>query len=523
MAKDHFPISILQKNASRTFEVMIEVPLNLSPEDLLDLEQRGITPDELKKQLQYFVHGFPRTELVDFCTDNNGIVLLDEAKQREYVSGFEQNRTTRLAKFVPASGAASRMFGFLFSLLNNVLTPGERDQADRFFEHLKQFAFWSELAEHVEGYSPDDQRWRIQTAKSLLEKRGLGYGMLPKGSVAFHRYGSKVVTAFEEHLEEGAACFRDANNTVRIHFTLLPEHVEEVSQLLKAAAQKMTSDKLKFEISYSVQNPSTDTIAVNLQNQPLRDKSGRLIFRPGGHGALLKNLEETDGDIVFVKNIDNVIPTCRNELSHHWIKVLGGMLLSLRNQSFNWINRLEKGGLTQIEIEDCKDFLRNELHVDGQIPAENVEAFLFDRLNRPLRICGMVRNQGEPGGGPFWVRNSKGMVTPQIVEKAQIDISDQEQEEILRNSTHFNPVDLVCNLTNHKGQRFNLMQYRDENAGFIAHKKLKGLPIKALEIPGLWNGSMAFWNSVFVEVPAETFQPVKTVNDLLRSAHRPCD
>jgi hypothetical protein len=360
----------------------------------------------------------------------------------------------------------------------------------------------------------------------LLTSKGLDAAAQPKGLIPFHSYPEGARTPFEEHLVEAKHYVADRNRTAHIHFTISPEHEKRVTEHLEAVCPHHEQSDTRFDLAFSFQKPSTDTIAVNMENQPFRDKDGRLVFRPGGHGALLVNLDALKGDIIFIKNIDNVVPDRLKQETYIWKKVLGGYLVALQQEIFSRTDRLAAGDADEGFVQESMDFLRYRV---SYRPPEGFEtasldakvAFLISRFNRPVRVCGMVRNEGEPGGGPFWIRDRNGGQSAQIVESAQVDMASEEQKAVWHSSTHFNPVDLVCGVRDYLGHPFDLLPFRDPDTGYISAKSKDGRDLKALELPGLWNGAMADWNTAFIEVPLITFNPVKTVLDLLRPEHQP--
>ena len=408
-----------------------------------------------------------------------------------------------VVKFVPASGAATRMFKELFEFVND----GKRGKGiDTLLENIGKFAFWPELKALLPAGADD------RTIVSAIVNEGLGYGRKPKGLVTFHAYPEGARKAVEEHLVEGAV-YAAANGVAKIHFTVSPEHIEGFQELL--AAKVPVYEKrfgIRYDISFSVQKPSTDTIAVNPDNTPFRQDDGTLLFRPAGHGALIENLNEIDADVVFIKNIDNVTTDAQRGDTIRYKKVLAGILLDLQERAFEYLKALEVGGA---ELEPIVEFIEKRLCV--KLPGSYDSAMLRAVLDRPIRVCGMVRNEGEPGGGPFWVGNPDGTQSLQIAESSQIG---PDELPLMRSATHFNPVDLVCGMKNSKGVRFDLRRYTDPSTGFISSKSSGGRDLRAQELPGLWNGAMAKWNTVFVDVPITTFSPVKVVQDLLRPQHQ---
>jgi hypothetical protein len=345
----------------------------------------------------------------------------------------------------------------------------------------------------------------------------LNYDDQLKGLVIFHRYPEELCTAFDEHLMESVAYAKQADGRCRVHFTLAPNHVERVKSYLDYRVSSFEYDQ--FELSYSTQDPSTDTLALTQNNEPFRDSSGSLVFRPSGHGALIHNLQRLSADVIFIKNIDNVTVQSNLADTVFYKQILGGVLLELRAEVFDLLNRLDNDDRA---LDEALDFIQAWFQpgLSMGMTREQLVQYAKLRLDRPLRVCGMVRNEGEPGGGPFWVRMQGGYISKQIVERSQVDVNDPSQMKILSSSTHFNPVDLACSIRKRNGENYHLDEFIDYTAGFVTEKFQQGSVLKALEWPGLWNGAMALWNTVFVEVPISTFNPVKTVNDLLRPGHQ---
>jgi len=472
--------------------------------DLQQIEKHGLTPDAVERQLENFRRGFPFLKVVRAASPGDGVMVVGDAEAAAAVARYEREADRLgLVKFVPASGAATRMFKELFEFVNE----GKRGKGiDTLLDNIGRFAFWPEL-KAVLPPDADDKA----TVRAIV-KDGLGYGQKPKGLGTFHAYPEGARKAVEEHLEEGAV-YAAARGVARIHFTVSPEHIAGFETLL---AEKVPVYEqrfgIRYDISFSVQKPSTDTIAVNPDNTPFRQDDGTLLFRPAGHGALVENLNEIDADLVFIKNIDNVTTDARRGDTIRYKKVLAGILLDLQNRAFEYLKALEVGGA---ELEPIVEFIEQRLCV--KLPADYDSALLRAVLDRPIRVCGMVRNEGEPGGGPFWVGNPDGTQSLQIAESSQIGPDDLP---LMRSATHFNPVDLVCGMKNSKGVRFDLRRYTDPSTGFISSKSSGGRDLRAQELPGLWNGAMAKWNTVFVDVPITTFSPVKVVQDLLRPQHQ---
>lgn len=468
------------------------------------MEEHGLTPAALETQLKNFREGFPFLPVTRAASCGDGIRVLDAAWIEQAAARYDRAKESlRVVKFVPASGAATRMFKDLFEFVRE----GRRTAVvGELLANRRRFAFWPELRTIV-GDDADE----LRTVENIVAE-GLRYGETPKGLVSFHRYGDEVRKAVEEHLVEGAQ-YAAAGGEVKIHFTVSPEHLTRFEALL---AEKIPGYEsrfgVKYRISFSVQDPSTDTLAVNPDCTPFRRADGRLLFRPAGHGALIGNLGKIDADIVFVKNIDNVTTDARRGDTVLYKKALAGVLLALQERIFEYLMALEVPGA---ELEPIAAFIENELCV--KLPKDYGTPLLRRVLNRPIRVCGMVRNEGEPGGGPFWVAGADGLETLQIAESNQIA---PEKRKLMRSATHFNPVDLVCSFRTSKGGRFDLREFVDPATGFISRKSDGGRELLAQELPGLWNGAMARWNTVFVEVPITTFSPVKVVTDLLRPEHQ---
>jgi len=491
---------------------------------IVEVEDHGISLQNAMAQLELFRKGAPFLKLYRSATQGDGINVFSLAELSRLSSYYELNMNKlQVTKFVPASGAASRMFKDLFEYLEDSKTT----TADHFFGHFASFPFYKDLLKKygVDSFDyqekTDDERKKMISL--LLNETGLNYGNLPKGMLLFHRYEEEIRTAFEEHLVEGAG-YAASNGNVNLHLTISPEHTRHFATLfdnVKADYERRFG--VKYNLSFSTQKASTDTIAATANNEPFEDE-GHLIFRPGGHGALLENLNDIQSDIIFIKNIDNVAPDTAKPIAYLYKKALAGLLLELRERVFEILNELEKGTPTKARLQELAEEVCQRFQFcisDNAFEKEEVLAdFLWKQLYRPMRVCGMVRNEGEPGGGPFWAQGKNGDVTLQIVESSQIDPLDSEQQHILKSSTHFNPVDLVCSVKDLHGRKFDLTKYRDPNAVFISSKSKNGRELKALELPGLWNGAMSDWITLFVEVPKATFTPVKTVFDLLRPEHQ---
>ncbi len=478
---------------------------NFSTKDLEQIAAHGLTLDKVELQLDNFKRGFPHLGVVAAASPADGITILSDEAVKSAVSAYEARvaEGAKIVKFVPASGAATRMFKELFEFVNE----DKRGKGiDTLVENVEKFAFYPELKSVVTDLSDD------KAVVSAIVKEGLGYGSLPKGLVTFHAYEDGARKAVEEHLVEGAQ-YGAANGVARIHFTVSPEHKAAFQALLEAKLPYYENRfGIKYDISFSVQKSSTDTIAVNPDNTPFRTDAGELLFRPAGHGALIENLDAIDADVIFIKNIDNVTTDARRGETVTYKKALAGILLELQSQAFAYLKDLKKG---TADVAEVANFVCEKLQV--KLP-EVVDAALLEKLlDRPIRVCGMVRNEGEPGGGPFWVAACDGTQSLQIAESSQIGPDDMH---LMKSATHFNPVDLVCGVGRYNGEKFDLTQYTDPATGFISSKSSGGRDLKAQELPGLWNGAMANWNTIFVDVPIATFSPVKTVLDLLRPQHQ---
>ena len=521
----------------------------LTAEDRAALQARGMLPETIATCIQQFQQGFPPLQLERACTLGDGIIRIPAETTRLEQLYAEAAAAGRLRKFVPASGAASRMFQLPLSffqqpeLLSNRTLARRAAEGDvacqtfqRFLNQLDRFAFAQALrtvlsggSRTLEGLLSQGQYHTLLTY--LLTPTGLDYANLPKGLVPFHAYGDYSRTAFEEHLVEALEYVQDAASVARLHFTVAVPHQPAIQTYLDRVRHRYAQQGAYLDISYSVQKPATDTIAVDSDNIPVRDSGGALVFRPGGHGALLENLADLHGDIIFIKNIDNVLPDRLKPDTYRYKKLLCGYLLHLQQQAFFHIAQLKasqpnEADGARIPVEAARTFAQDELSLVlppdfARTPVPSQRTVLIEQLDRPLRVCGMVKNTGEPGGGPFWVRQANGALSLQIVESAQVDMTNAEQRARWQAATHFNPVDLVCGVRDYRGRPFPLSQCTDPATGLISEKSKDGRSLRALELPGLWNGAMARWNTVFVEVPSSTFQPVKTVMDLLRPEHQP--
>ena len=506
----------------------------LTKEDLQQIKEYGLPPQKVYHQIETFSLGIPPADIVTAASVGNGILVIPEESHLKLINIYEKRKSKLdIVKFVPASGAATRMFSFLHNFLENYdpeleslsvfLKRSPSPALETFMKNLKDFAFINDVRKKIRENHPDYKKstrgqrmyWLIQM---MLDPKGLNYSNLPKGLIPFHKYSKYYTTAFEEQLFE-AAFYAVAHEDAYLHFTFAKKHVpffkKEFETVRKRVSKKTKTD---FHISYSFQKPETDTLAVTMENIPFRDAQGKLVFRPSGHGALLENLNEVDSDLIFIKNIDNVVTEEYVETIALYKKLLAGKLLWIQKKVFQYLDILEKEEVEEEILREIRSFLWNALSIKD-IPVDQDR--LINILNKPLRVCGVVKNTGAPGGGPFWVKGEDGHVSLQIVEKSQIDLEDPHMLSIVNDSTHFNPVDIVCGVRDFRGKKFDLRLFSDPRSGIIANKSEGGTPVKALELPGLWNGGMARWNTVFVEVPLETFNPVKTVNDLLSKEHRP--
>jgi len=516
----------------------------LTHKDRQQLRARHIGDHMIERQLTIFRQGIPFVTLVKPCILGDGIFALTPSDREKYEHVFEEAMSAgRVSKFVPASGAASRMFKSLSAFWHDLESVNEQAPSEKilskdkekdvltFFNRLQSFAFYDEVRTHLsqKGFKVEvlrDTKTFQHILHALLTPDGLNYANLPKALLPFHRYPDYSRTPFEEHLVEAMAYAKDAAGRAQIHFTVSPGHDKLMHRHLAAILRGPNIANGSWDVTFSHQKPSTDTIAVDLKNRPFRDSSGALVFRPGGHGALLDNLQDLQGDIVFIKNIDNVVPDYLKTTTYLYKKALGGYLVSAQQTLFSFLHALSSSQVTGDNLSEMAGFMEHTLSSPAPMgfshwSNEEQISFLFDRFNRPLRVCGMVKNLGDPGGGPFWVKDTNGDLSLQIVEASQVDRSSPEQQAILNASTHFNPVDLVCGVRDFQGNPFDLFQYRNDETSFISRKSYEGQELKALELPGLWNGGMAQWNTIFIEVPSITFNPVKTVLDLLRPEHQP--
>lgn len=521
-------------------------PWIFSQQDQRQIEALGINPSQVEAQLAIFRKGHSYLLLNRPCTLGDGILQIPPEEKKTFVEIQEKAaQEGRFIKFVPASGVASRMFQALLSCYHTFPTRGMEElfqEADPFHNDLKacssflnnldRFAFFEELKKCLDREGLEREVWTEPgncpaILGCLLTEKGLNYANLPKGLIQFHRYPNQNRTSFEEHLMEASRIVCDSRRINRLHFTVSIGHQEGFIgffEKVRPLYEQITQSQ--FEVTFSSQSHTTDTISVDLDNQPFHQHDGSLLFRPGGHGALLTNLNDLQGDLIYIKNIDNIQPDHLKGDTILWKKVLGGFLIQVQEKVHHYLKALHRKETDPVLIEEAWAFCRDQLSISeppGSGPRSLLsrKAFILEKLNRPIRVCGMVKNEGEPGGGPFWVQGKDGTLSLQIVEKAQVDPKASEQQGLWARATHFNPVDLVCAVRDYRGCPFDLHRYTDPGAIFLSRKSYQGQALKALELPGLWNGSMADWITVFIEVPISTFTPVKTVMDLLRPAHQP--
>ena len=513
--------------------------MGFSSSDFFQIKEHGIELKKIKKQIKFYNSGIVKTVLVKPAEVFNGIVKFSEEEIQQKAFFFDTNKSNlKLVKFVPASGAASRMFQFLNEFLNDFDIENESINAyinrkkdielSIFIVGLEKFSFFDAVHKKLQEVHPDFNNLEsdyknFYFIKTLLSSDYFNYSNKPKAILPFHRYKTHIATPIEEHLYE-CANYASSNGNSHLHFTLSESHQYAFEELIKNIKSKVEEEtKTKIDIGFSYQNKATDILAVDNENNPFRDKNGKLFFRPGGHGALIENLNQLDGDVIFVKNIDNVIQN-QKKISTLYKKALAGIMVELQKQIFSYLQVIENG--EGVQLEEMIHFAKFKLNIKVskdilKYTLENQMEYFKKIFDRPIRVCGMVKNEGDSGGGPFWVRNPKGEVSLQIVETSQIDLSNPDQAKVFARATHFNPVDLVCGIQNYKGNKFDLPDFVDNNSGFIVKKNKDGESLKSYELPGLWNGAMAKWITIFVEVPLITFNPVKTVNDLLKPPHQP--
>jgi len=513
--------------------------LKFSKKHTEQIEAKGLTVQQVEEQLNKFVKKIPHADITEHASIQHGILKLTQDEKDTYIKTYKtEHAHLEIIKFTPASGAATRMFKFLYKFLenynpkqdsiNSYINKEKEPEIRLFFIGLEKFPFYDVVLKAMHKTELDrikqPDQFNYDFVHTLLSETGLNYGNYPKGLLPFHQYKNHLSTPFQEHLFE-AASYACKDGKARLHFTISKQHYDKFkateNSILPQIKEKTGCD---FEISYSYQLEETDTIAVDTKNRPVLDAAGNLIFRPGGHGALIENLNAIDADLIFIKNIDNVVVNTYSEEISSYKKILAGKLISLQQKAFAFMKML-RNGVSSEELHTILDFLYTKLNIQISEEFEKYSQkyqieYLIDKLNRPIRVCGMVKNEGEPGGGPFWVKHENGAVSLQIVESAQIDKKNDYHQGIQKLATHFNPVDIVCGVRDYEGNKYDLTQFVDRKSYFIASKSKSGKKIKALELPGLWNGGMAFWNTVFIEVPLVTFNPVKTINDLLKPTHQ---
>ncbi|MCM1070629.1 MAG: DUF4301 family protein [[Clostridium] fimetarium] len=504
----------------------------LTTDDKELLKKRGISETQLESQLDQFKSGFPYLKIYDSARPGEGITVLDAEGEKAAVARWDKFLADggTVTKFVPASGAASRMFKALFAFVDSAdERAAEGSDVDKLLKGIHDVAFFGELnavCERVHGKSVDQllaEGKQKEIIAAIIKEDGLNYGNLPKGLLTFHHAAEGTRTPVEEQLMEGAQSARQADGAVNMHLTVSGSHREGFEKKLAEAVPAIESRMgVKIHVDMSEQKPSTDTVAVNDDNTPFREE-GHLVFRPGGHGALIQNLNEIGTEVVFIKNIDNVVPDNQRAATLQYKKVIAGYLMELHDKAAAYMDLLDSRSFNEANLNEICGFLRSKFSFDAPeldaLKGEELADYLRSKLDRPMRVCGMVRNEGEPGGGPYITRNSDGSRSLQILESSQIDLSKEENRDMMAKATHFNPVDLVCYVRDYKGGKYDLPSYVDPETGFISSKSLHGRSLKALELPGLWNGAMSDWLTAFVEVPIATFNPVKTVNDLLRPVH----
>ncbi|KRD10838.1 ATPase [Flavobacterium sp. Root901] len=513
----------------------------LSSQDFVEIYNHGIPFENILKQLKIFKKGIAKSNLISPATINDGILSLSENDFKEKASFFDlQKEKLKIKKFVPASGAATRMFKFLSAFLNDFDIQKETINAyinrknDKelaiFIIGMDKFPFFETVYEKLKEIYPDfdtlERDYKnYYFIKLLLSQEYFNSANKPKAVLPFHLYKTHIANPIEEHLNE-CVHYATSKNVSNLHFTVSEIHQDLFEKAVDEVREKVEKPSgTKINIGYSYQSKSTDSINVDAKNKVVRNAAGNLIFRPGGHGALIENLNNLDSDIIFIKNIDNVIQNHIDQITLYK-KALGGILIEVQQKVFGYLSAIEHNQINENNLQEIAAFLTQKLNIKvtkdfNKFTFENKIAKIKDLLDRPIRVCGMVKNEGEPGGGPFWVMNDKGETSLQIVETSQVDLANKKQLEILEEATHFNPVDLVCGIKNYKGEKFDLKKFVDQRSGFIVEKSVEGKPVKSYELPGLWNGSMANWLTVFVAVPLITFNPVKTVNDLLKPAHQP--
>lgn len=505
----------------------------LTKEDLAYIEERGMDAAQVENQLKRFATGFPYLEIKDAARAGQGITVLTPEQENAAIERWKKFLADGgdVCKFVPASGAASRMFKSLFAFVDGAEdVPAEGSDVAKLIDEIDKVAFIDDLNEATKrlcGKTVGELKAEglfKELIAAIIKPEGLNYGGLPKGLLKFHSYAEGSRTPVEEQLAEGAQTAANGNGDVKMHFTVSANHRKLFEEKISEVADKMGKERnVKFNVSLSEQKPQTDTVAANPDNTPFHE-DGHLLFRPGGHGALIENLNDIDATVVFIKNIDNVVPDSLRDATVRYKQILGGYMIQLHDRIQLYLDQLATGDYDRGHLQEMLHFLHfafsiSDRAIDG-LNDVDVAMYIHEKLNRPLRVCGMVKNEGEPGGGPFIAVNPDGSASLQILESTQIDPANEEYKKMMATATHFNPVDLVCYVKDRNGEKFNLPKYVDPNTGFISSKSSHGHELRAMELPGLWNGAMSDWNTAFIEVPIATFNPVKTVNDLLRPAHQ---
>ncbi|EMY3583735.1 conserved hypothetical protein [Flavobacterium psychrophilum] len=515
--------------------------MGFSSHDFVQIHKHGIPLNNLEKQRELLTKGIPKITLQSPATLQNGIWKLSQNEYKEKAVFFDEIKSVlKLEKFIPASGAASRMFQFLNEFLNDFdvetdtingyINKNKATSLTVFLTGMEKFPFFEAINKKLEATFPNIDTWTTDKKnyyfiKFLINSENFNFGNKPKGILPFHQYKNHIATPIEEHLNE-STFYASSNGISNLHFTVSKEHQQQFEHILSIVKSKIELDNhTKINITFSYQNEKTDTLAVDFQNNPFRDENKKLVFRPGGHGSLIENLNTIDADLIFIKNIDNVIQNHIKTIALYK-KALAGILIQLQNQIFAYLKTIDANLVSKKEIEEIIFFAEKKLNIVipnhfNQLTYNDKIIYIKELFNKPIRVCGMVKNENEPGGGPFWVLGTNGEISLQIIEGSQIDLQDKKQMQIFQLATHFNPVDIVCSIKNYQGNKFNLLQFIDEKSGFIVEKNKNGTSYKAYELPGLWNGAMANWLTVFVEVPLITFNPVKTVNDLLKPTHQP--
>ncbi len=512
-----------------------------SSADFVEIYNHGIPFENILKQLKIFKKGISKCNLISPATVNNGILSLSTADFEEKAKFFDLHKENfKICKFIPASGAATRMFKFLIAFLNNYdieketinsyINRKKDNDLSIFIVGMDKFPFFKEVYKQLKVIYPDfdsldrDHK-NYYFIKLLLSPDYFDFANKPKAVLPFHKYKTHIANPIHEHLNE-CIHYAATNKTSNLHFTVSEAHRELFEKAIEEVKEKVESESgTQINIGFSYQNKQTDSIAVDIKDNVFRSQKGSFVFRPGGHGALIENLNNIDADVIFIKNIDNVIQNNINKTTLYK-KALGGILIESQQKVYAYLKAIEEGLIKEEDIEEIVNFLMQKLNIEmtgdfNKFTVEHKISKIKELLNRPIRVCGMVKNEGEAGGGPFWVRNERGEISLQIVESSQVDLTNKKQKSILDKATHFNPVDLVCGTKNYIGEKFNLEDFVDHNTGFIVEKSAEGKIVKNYELPGLWNGGMSNWLTIFVAVPLITFNPVKTVNDLLKPAHQP--